>query len=71
MKFGKTLLKQQIPEYGSSYINYKALKKVINSLEAGSENETLLDEQGHEQTRLQANKATFFFKLVRFRKPAI
>lgn len=48
-----------------SYINYKALKKVIKSLASGSEEETLLDDNGNQQTRLQANKATFFFKLVR------
>ncbi|CCG81907.2 Ankyrin repeat protein nuc-2 [Taphrina deformans PYCC 5710] len=48
-----------------SYINYKSLKKVIKSLAAGSENETLLDQNGNQQTRLQANKATFFFKLER------
>ena len=65
MKFGKTLLSQQLPEYSAYYINYKALKKIIKSLAAGSENETLLDDNGNQQTRIQANKATFFFKLER------
>ncbi|KAI8581990.1 hypothetical protein K450DRAFT_230264 [Umbelopsis ramanniana AG] len=30
MKFGKTLLKNQIPEWSRNYINYKALKKRVN-----------------------------------------
>jgi CDK inhibitor PHO81 len=63
-QFGKTILSQQLPEYSAQYINYKALKKVIKSLAAGSENETLVDANGKAQTRLQENKATFFFKLV-------
>ncbi|BFZ54620.1 phosphate system positive regulatory protein pho81 [Savitreella phatthalungensis] len=65
MKFGKTILAQQLPEYAPHYINYKALKKIIKSLAAGSEHETVSDEQGRPQTRLQENKATFFFKLER------
>ncbi|CAG8568265.1 9275_t:CDS:2 [Ambispora gerdemannii] len=32
MKFGKQLLNQQITEWASHYINYKAMKKIINSL---------------------------------------
>ncbi|KAI9278328.1 Glycerophosphoryl diester phosphodiesterase family-domain-containing protein [Phascolomyces articulosus] len=30
MKFGKTLLRNQIPEWSKNYLNYKALKKSIN-----------------------------------------
>jgi SPX domain protein involved in polyphosphate accumulation len=33
MKFGKTLLKNQIPEWSRNYINYKALKKRVNRAE--------------------------------------
>ncbi|BFZ59929.1 phosphate system positive regulatory protein pho81 [Saitoella coloradoensis] len=53
-KFGKSLVRQQIPEYAANYINYKALKKIIKSLE---------DSSG--PTSLQENKGTFFFKLER------
>lgn len=30
MKFGKTLLNNQIPEWSRNYLNYKAIKKSIN-----------------------------------------
>ena len=30
MKFGKTLLRNQLPEWSKNYISYKALKKSIN-----------------------------------------
>lgn len=36
MKFGKTLLKNQIPEWSRNYINYKALKKRVNRAEEES-----------------------------------
>ena len=29
MKFGRNLPRNQVPEWASSYINYKALKKLI------------------------------------------
>ena len=61
-KFGKTLLKQQIPEYAASYINYKALKKLISSIEGDFKHSENVEEA---QRRLQANKAAFFFKLER------
>ena len=31
MKFGRSLPRNQVPEWASSYINYKALKKLIKS----------------------------------------
>lgn len=31
MKFGKTLLSNQIPEWSRNYISYKALKKEIKA----------------------------------------
>jgi len=31
MKFGRNLPRNQVPEWASSYINYKALKKLIKS----------------------------------------
>ena len=31
MKFGRNLPRNQVPEWSSSYIQYKALKKIIKS----------------------------------------
>jgi len=31
MKFGRNLPRNQVPEWASSYINYKGLKKLIKS----------------------------------------
>ncbi|KAI4173519.1 MAG: hypothetical protein LQ343_002857 [Gyalolechia ehrenbergii] len=68
-KFGKHLQKRQldIPEYGASFVNYKALKKLIKQLSATP---TLLAQNASSpivdpQASLQANKATFFFRLER------
>ncbi|AEO61619.1 hypothetical protein MYCTH_2311951 [Thermothelomyces thermophilus ATCC 42464] len=73
MKFGKQIQKRQleVPEYAASFVNYKALKKLIKKLSATpvlhSQNDAaeraaagLIDPQA----ALQANKATFFFQLV-------
>lgn len=35
MKFGKTILRNQLPEWSKNYIAYKALKKSINEAAAG------------------------------------
>lgn len=35
MKFGKTILRNQLPEWSKNYISYKALKKSINEAAAG------------------------------------
>ncbi|KAK4998676.1 phosphate system positive regulatory protein pho81 [Elasticomyces elasticus] len=72
MKFGKTIQKRQldIPEYAASFVDYKALKKLIKRLSAtpvlGAQpvlehGEKITDPQAS----LQANKATFFFRLER------
>ncbi|KAL9593421.1 MAG: hypothetical protein Q9219_007561 [cf. Caloplaca sp. 3 TL-2023] len=68
-KFGKHLQKRQldIPEYGASFVNYKALKKLIKQL---STTPTLVAQNAPSlvldpQVSLQANKATFFFRLER------
>ncbi|KAK3170906.1 hypothetical protein OEA41_002990 [Lepraria neglecta] len=71
-KFGKHLQKRQldIPEYAASFVNYKALKKLIKQLSATP---TLLPQNATQnapetldpQASLQANKATFFFRLER------
>ncbi|MCJ1461703.1 phosphate system positive regulatory protein pho81 [Pseudocyphellaria aurata] len=71
-KFGKHLQKRQldIPEYATSFVNYKALKKLIKQLSATP---TLLAQNATNppsevldpQASLQANKASFFFFLER------
>lgn len=53
MKFGQNLPHNQVPEWASSYINYKALKKLIKSVSV----ETPVD--------VDADLATFFFTLDR------
>ncbi|PHH64019.1 hypothetical protein CDD81_5124 [Ophiocordyceps australis] len=71
-KFGKQIQKRQleIPEYAASFVNYKALKKLIKKR---SITPTLVAQNGIDasatsvdsQTALQVNKATFFFQLER------
>ncbi|RPB28530.1 ankyrin repeat protein [Terfezia boudieri ATCC MYA-4762] len=78
MKFGKYIAKQSldIPEYAASLVNYKALKKLIKSLAASrvtsaaqAASSGISNAPGTEphdpQATLQANKATFFFRLER------
>lgn len=71
MKFGKHIQKRQleIPEYAASFVDYKALKKLIKKLSSTPVIPPLGDSShGYEaldpQTSLQANKATFFFRVV-------
>ena len=35
MKFGRNLPRNQVPEWASQYINYKALKKLIKNAQDG------------------------------------
>lgn len=35
MKFGRNLPRNQVPEWASSYINYKSLKKLIKTASEG------------------------------------
>ncbi|KXJ97140.1 ankyrin repeat protein nuc-2 [Microdochium bolleyi] len=72
MKFGKHIQKRQleVPEYAASFVNYKALKKLIKRLSATPVLNAQLDpHRPHTpidtQAALQANKATFFFQLER------
>ncbi|KAK0651278.1 ankyrin repeat protein nuc-2 [Cercophora newfieldiana] len=71
MKFGKQIQKRQleVPEYAASFVNYKALKKLIKKLSAtpvlASQNDIRRLESVDSQAALQANKATFFFQLER------
>ncbi|KAK5660771.1 hypothetical protein OQA88_12137 [Cercophora sp. LCS_1] len=71
-KFGKQIQKRQleVPEYSASFVNYKALKKLIKKLSATpvllSQNDVQRPlETLDSQAALQANKATFFFQLER------
>ncbi|WFD36151.1 phosphate system positive regulatory protein pho81 [Malassezia cuniculi] len=80
MKFGKQILSQQISGWGSYYLDYKFLKKIINSLEKGRLGDAALFATGsrpepgdtasplHTESpasELQIHKAAFFFKLER------
>jgi CDK inhibitor PHO81 len=71
MKFGKQIQKRQleVPEYAASFVNYKALKKLIKKLSAtptlAAQNDAQRPAAGDSQAALQANKATFFFQLER------
>ncbi|KAI9696338.1 MAG: Glycerophosphocholine phosphodiesterase [Bogoriella megaspora] len=57
MKFGHNLPRNQVPEWGSSYINYKGLKKLIKATQAASK-------QGLEPD-LAGEPPEFFFALDR------
>jgi len=71
MKFGKHIQKRQleIPEYAASFVDYKALKKLIKKLSATPvippQSEGFHHESLDPQSSLQANKATFFFRVER------
>ncbi|KAF2204706.1 SPX-domain-containing protein [Delitschia confertaspora ATCC 74209] len=71
MKFGKNIQNWQlkIPEYAVSFVDYKALKKLIKKLSTTPVIPAQRVYGGHEvldpQTSLQANKATFFFRVER------
>ncbi|KAK7753872.1 phosphate system positive regulatory protein pho81 [Diatrype stigma] len=72
MKFGKQIQKRQleVPEYAASFVNYKALKKLIKKLSATPVLNAQNDPFHHPapldtQAALQANKAKFFFQLER------
>ncbi|ODQ80882.1 hypothetical protein BABINDRAFT_183266 [Babjeviella inositovora NRRL Y-12698] len=66
MKFGKTFVTHQVPEWSHSYMNYKDLKKQIKTIVAqqrlaapGTPDATLND------TTVKTSLATFFFALDR------
>ena len=46
MKFGRNLPRNQVPEWASSYINYKALKKLIKAAAEGEKQDGNLDLAG-------------------------
>ncbi|KAL9095670.1 MAG: hypothetical protein Q9165_002102 [Trypethelium subeluteriae] len=70
--FGKHIQKRQLdlPEYAASFVDYKALKKLIKKLSAtpviGAQNNGAeTSEIPDPQASLQANKDKFFFRLER------
>jgi glycerophosphodiester phosphodiesterase len=46
MKFGRNLPRNQVPEWASSYLNYKALKKLIKASAEGLKQDGSLDLAG-------------------------
>ncbi len=50
MKFGRNLPRNQVPEWSLSYINYKALKKLIKNATLAAKDDSTVDTAG--QTRL-------------------
>ncbi|KKY20924.1 putative ankyrin repeat protein nuc-2 [Phaeomoniella chlamydospora] len=71
LKFGKQIQKRQLdlPEYAASFLNYKALKKLIKQLSATpvlpAQNVTQHIEPVDPKAALRANKEVFFFRLER------
>ncbi|KAF2672801.1 ankyrin repeat protein nuc-2 [Microthyrium microscopicum] len=71
ISFGKQIQKRQleIPEYAASFVDYKALKKLIKALSATpvlpAQNDPSRSNILEPREALQANKATFFFRLER------
>ncbi|KAJ5907958.1 hypothetical protein N7495_000640, partial [Penicillium taxi] len=73
-KFGKQIQRRQLdlPEYAASFVNYKALKKLIKQLSATptiqaqrTAEEIAQDHTLNPQALLRANKEVFFFRLER------
>ncbi|PYH97759.1 hypothetical protein BO71DRAFT_282073, partial [Aspergillus ellipticus CBS 707.79] len=70
-KFGKQIQRRQldIPEYAASFVNYKALKKLIKQLSAtptipAQSTTDVAQNVPEAQAALRANKEVFFFRLV-------
>ncbi|KAJ5081433.1 hypothetical protein NUU61_009697 [Penicillium alfredii] len=73
-KFGKQIQRRQLdlPEYAASFVNYKALKKLIKQLSATptipaqrTAEDIAQDGTPDPQSSLRANKDVFFFRLER------
>ncbi|TIC26635.1 hypothetical protein E3Q12_00270 [Wallemia mellicola] len=77
MKFGKEIQSNQIPGWSQQYLDYKALKKIINSMikgrpkDAGSlsigirPRKTSGNDNGVEEVSIEEYRSAFFFKLER------
>lgn len=46
MKFGQNLPRNQVPEWASSYINYKGLKKLIKAAQSHTDSNGEVDLAG-------------------------
>jgi CDK inhibitor PHO81 len=71
-KFGKQIQRRQLdlPEYAASFVNYKALKKLIKQLSAtptipAQSSAPVPQNASEAQAALRANKEVFFFRLER------
>jgi len=53
MKFGRNLPRNQVPEWASSYINYKGLKKFIKTAAEGERQEGEADLAGRRMHKIQ------------------
>lgn len=63
MKFGKTYVTHQIPEWSIYYMNYKHLKKIIKSIDS-VKNSPEIDESNHPEI-ISDTLSTFFYELDR------
>ena len=64
MKFGKTYLSHQIPEWSIYYMNYKHLKKIIKSLDAGNQIDLELEDSDYLEY-VKDKLSLFFFEIDR------
>jgi SPX domain protein involved in polyphosphate accumulation len=55
MKFGHNLPRNQVPEWASSYINYKGLKKLIKTAAEASKDGSAPDLAGKQQKHSEVN----------------
>ncbi|CAL1191932.1 unnamed protein product, partial [Candida parapsilosis] len=63
MKFGKTYLSHQIPEWSIYYMNYKHLKKIIKSIDSVKE-ESDIDDASYPEL-ISETLSSFFFEIDR------
>lgn len=66
MKFGKTYLSHQIPEWSIYYMNYKHLKKIIKSIDSVKE-ESDIDDASYPELILET-LSSFFLKSIEISK---
>ena len=62
MKFGKTYVTHQIPEWSIYYMNYKQLKKIIKSIDSAAN--TNVDESKYPEV-ISDTLGSFFYDLDR------
>ncbi|KAI5968177.1 GDE1 [Candida pseudojiufengensis] len=64
MKFGKTYLTHQIPEWSIYYMNYKHLKKIIKSIDSIKNSDIEFDENKYPEI-ISETLSSFFFEIDR------